>query len=32
MLLTKVYYTIKFLVPRPLQILLRRYLVQRKLS
>jgi peptidoglycan/xylan/chitin deacetylase (PgdA/CDA1 family) len=31
MLLTKGYYTIKFLVPRPLQILLRRYSIQRRL-
>ncbi len=31
MLLTKVYYTIKFLVPRPLQILLRGYFIQQKL-
>jgi hypothetical protein len=30
MLLTKAYYTFKFLVPRPLQILLRRYFIQWK--
>lgn len=32
MLLRKVYYTVKFLVPRMLQIRLRRYIIQRKLS
>ena len=32
MLLTKVYYNFKFLIPRPLQIRLRRYLVRRKLA
>ena len=32
MLLTKAYYTFKFLIPRPLQIRLRRYLVQKKRS
>ena len=32
MLLIKIYYTIKFLFPRQLQILLRRYFIQRKLS
>jgi hypothetical protein len=30
MLLNKAYYTFKFLVPRPLQIRLRRSFVQRK--
>lgn len=30
MLLTKAYYTFKFLVPRPVQIQLRRYVIQRK--
>lgn len=30
MLLTKAYYTFKFLIPRPLQIQLRRYYVNRK--
>jgi hypothetical protein len=32
MLLNKAYYTFKFLVPRPLQIQLRRYYVNRKRS
>jgi hypothetical protein len=32
MLLNKAYYTFKFLVPRPLQIRLRRYYVNRKRS
>ncbi len=32
MLLIKAYYTLKFLLPRPLQILLRRYFIRRKLS
>jgi hypothetical protein len=32
MLLNKAYYTFKFLVPRPLQIRLRRYFVRRKRS
>ena len=31
MLLTQAYYRIKFLVPRPLQILLRRHFIRRKL-
>ncbi|MDP1992423.1 MAG: DUF354 domain-containing protein [Syntrophales bacterium] len=30
MLLTKAYYSLKFLIPRPLQIWLRRYFVRRK--
>ena len=30
MLLNKAYYTVKFLIPRPLQIQLRRYFIQQK--
>ena len=32
MLLNKAYYTLKRIIPRPLQIRLRRYLIQRKRS